>query len=80
MSNFQIETVINGSENENLKNNFIDVFLSDKMNKFVIFHSMMRKNQMQNIMFSVIDTTKTEEAYWWRILNILSMSNDWKSL
>ena len=40
---FEIEIIVNSSQNEYLKNNFIGVFPSDKMTKFINFHSMMRE-------------------------------------
>ena len=43
LSNFEIERIINNSQNGDLKNNFVSFFPSDKMNKFINFHSMGRE-------------------------------------
>ena len=51
ISDLEIERVINNSQNEDLKNNFVGVFNSNEMNGFFSFHSIMRKSLVRNILF-----------------------------
>ena len=43
-SNFEIEIIIENSNNDGLKNNF-SVFSLNKINKFINFHQMMKENR-----------------------------------
>ena len=42
LSNFHFEEIFNKGNNSNLPQNFVDVFPSDKMNKFLDFKKMMK--------------------------------------
>ena len=42
LSNFDIEEIFNKANNSDLLQNFVGVFPSDKMNKFLDFKKMMK--------------------------------------
>lgn len=67
ISNFEIEMIINSSQNEDLKNNFVGVFPSDKMNRFINFYSMIRgkPDAKYPLLISNTDRTGTEGIHWW---------------
>ena len=44
ISNFQIENVIKSFGDDDLKDNFVGVFLSNYMNKFIYHASMISSN------------------------------------
>ena len=72
ISNFEIERIINSSQTGDLKNNFVGVFPSNKINRFINFHSMMREkpNEKYPILVSNTDRTGAEGTHWWGILDI----------
>lgn len=43
LSNFEIEIIIENSSNDDLKNNIVDVFPSNKMNCFISFHGLIKE-------------------------------------
>ena len=71
VSNFQIEDTIKRIGEEGLLNNFVGVFLSNHMNKF-INHSAMIEEKKGKYPFIIANTDDSSEkgTHWWIILNI----------
>ena len=71
ISNFEIEKIIKSSNNEDLINNFFSVFSSDKMNKFIDFHRIMKKRPAKYLfLLSDTDRAGNTEKHSWEILDI----------
>ena len=53
ISNFEIEKVFKGINNEDINENFFGVFPSDKINKFIRFEKMMpeKKTPVHNLKY-----------------------------
>ena len=72
ISNFEIEKIIKSSNNEDLINNFVSVFSSDKMNKFIDFHRIMKRRLAKYLfLLSNTDRAGNTEKHSWEILDIL---------
>ena len=71
ISNFQIEDAIKRIGDEDLLNNFVGVFPSNHMNKF-INHSTMIEEKKGKYPFIIAKTDDSSEkgTHWWIILNI----------
>ena len=71
ISNFQIEDAIKRIGDEDLLNNFVGVFPSNHMNKF-INHSAMIEEKKGKYPFIIANTDDSSEkgTHWWSILNI----------
>ena len=65
MPNFEIGKVFKETNNDDLNKDFLGVFPSDKINKFVMFEKMMPGKKYPFIIWS--DESGT---HWWSILNI----------
>ena len=69
LSHFDIEEIFNRADNSNLLQNFVGVFPSSKMNKFLDFKKMMKGKKYQ---FLIANTHRSEKqgTHWWSILDI----------
>ena len=71
ISNFQIEDAIKKIGDEDLSENFVGVFPSNYMNKF-INHAAMIEDKKGKYAFIIAKTDKDNKrgTYWWSILEI----------
>ena len=69
ISNFEIERVFKEINNDDLNENFLDVFPTNKINKFVMFERMMPGKKYPFIV-SNIDRSDKNGMQLWSILNI----------
>ena len=69
MSNFDIEEIFNKANNSDLLQNFVGVFPSDKMNKFLDFKKMM-KGKKYPFLIANADKSDKQGTHWWSILDI----------
>ena len=69
LSNFDIEEIFNKANNSDLLLNFVSVFPSDKMNKFLDFKKMMK---VKNYPFLIANTDRSDKqgTHWWSILDV----------
>ena len=69
ISNFEIEKIFKEINNEDINENFLGVFPSDKINKFIMFEKMMSGKKYP---FIISNTERSNESgtHWWSILNI----------
>ena len=73
ISNFEIEPVFKEINSDDLNENFLAVFPSDKINKFIMFERMMPGKKYPFII-SNTDRSDKNGTHWWSILNISSKS------
>ena len=69
LSNFDIEEIFNKVNNSDLLQNFVGVFPSDKMNKFLDFKKMM-KGKKYPFLIANTDRSDKQGTHWWNILDI----------
>ena len=71
ISNFQIENVIKRINDEDLSNNFVGVFPSNKMSRFIDYKQLINQKTGKYLFLisNTDDSTKNEE-HWWSILDI----------
>ena len=71
ISNFQIENAIKNIGDEDVLDNFVRVFPSSYMNRF-INHSAMIEEKKGKYSFIIANTDADNEkgTHWWSILNI----------
>ena len=69
LSNFDIEEIFNKTNNSDLLQNFVGVFPSDKMNKFLDFKKMM-KGKKYPFLIANTDRSDKQGTHWWSILDI----------
>ena len=71
MSNFQIKNVLQNINDEDIKDNFVVVFPSNHMNKF-INHTAMISKKKGKYPFVIVNTGSSEKGgtHWWSILDI----------
>ena len=69
LSNFDIEEIFNKANKSDLLQNFVGVFPSDKMNKFLDFKKMMKGKKYP---FLIVNTDRSDKqgTHWWSILDI----------
>ena len=69
LSNFDINYFFNKGNNSDLLQNFVGVFLSDKMNKFLDLKKMMKGKKYP---FLIVNTDRSDKkgTHWWSILDI----------
>ena len=69
LSNFDIEEIFNRANNSDLLQNFVGVFPSNKMNKFLNFKKMMKGKKYP---FLIANTGRSDKqgTHWWSILDI----------
>ena len=69
LSNFYTEEIFNKANNNDLLKNFVRVFLSNKMNKFLDFKKMM-KGMKYPFLIANTDRSDKQGTHWWSILDI----------
>ena len=69
ISNFEIEPVFKEINSDDLNENFLAVFPSDKINKFIMFERMMPGKKYPFII-SNTDRSDKNGTHCWSILNI----------
>ena len=69
LSNFDIEEIFNRADNSDLLQNFVGVFPSNKMNKFLDFKKMM-KGKKYPFLIANTDRSDKQGTHWWSILDI----------
>ena len=71
ISNFQIENAVKQISDEELLNNFVGVFPSNYMNKF-INHAAMIEDKKGKYPFIIANTDVSDKTgtHWWSILDI----------
>ena len=68
ISNFEIECIFKEINNNDLNKNFLGVFPSGKINKFIMFERMMPGKKYPFII-SNTDRSDKNGTHWWSILN-----------
>ena len=68
-SNFENEKIFKEIYNEDINENFLGVFPSDKIYKFILFQKMMPEKKTLFII-SNTDISDKSGTHWWSILNI----------
>ena len=78
MSNLEIEIIFKNMGNDDLNENFLSIFPSNKINKFISFKKIMPGLKY---LFLIANTKRSDKRgkHWWSILNI-SPSNGIKGL
>ena len=69
ISNFEIEEIFERLDNKDLNENFVGVFLSDKMNQFFDFKKMMRKKKYPFLIANT-DWSDKKSTHWYSVLDI----------
>ena len=69
ISNFKIELVFKEINNNDLKENFVGLFPSNRINKFIMFERMMPGKKYPFII-SNTDRSYKNGTHWWNILNV----------
>ena len=67
--NFQVENAIKKIGDEDLLDNFVGIFPSNYMNRF-INHSAMIEEKKRKYSFIIANTNNKKGTHWWSILNI----------
>ena len=73
ISNLEIKVTIKSSSNDDLKNNFVGVFVSDQINYFFNFHKLIKKKKTDSkYLFVTANTDRSGQSstHWWDILDL----------
>ena len=69
ISNIETEKLFNEINNDDLNENFLGVYPSDKTNKFIMFEKMM-PGKKYPFLISNMDRSDHGATHWWSIMNI----------
>ena len=72
ISNEAIEDFFEKVNDEGLKNNFIGVFPSNFINKFISYHSIIKDRSKVKYPFIIMNTDRSDRAgtHWWSFLDL----------
>ena len=72
ISNEAIEDFFEKVNDEDLKNNFIGVFPSNYINKFISYHSIIKDRSKVKYPFIIMNTDRSDRAgtHWWSFLDL----------
>ena len=72
ISNEAIEDFIEKVNDENLKSNFIGVFPSNFINKFIYYHSIIKNRSKVKYPFIIMNTDRSDRVgtHWWSFLDL----------
>ena len=69
ISNVTIEKFINEREDDDLKNNFVGVFSSNQIFRFINFHKLINEKNVQHpFMIMNTDRDNKKGTHWWKFL------------
>ena len=69
ISNVTIEKFINEREDDDLKNNFVGVFSSNQIFRFINFHKLINEKNVQHpFMIMNTDRDNKKGTNWWSFL------------
>ena len=73
ISNEAIEDFFEKVNDDDLKNNFIGVFPSNFINKFISYHSIIKNRSKVKYHFIIMNTDRSDRAgtHWWSFLDLL---------
>ena len=74
ISNFEIERIFNTADNDDLNENFVGVFPSDKMKRVFDIMKMMKG---KGYLFLIANTDRSDKigTHWWSLLDIDGKKN-----
>ena len=72
ISNKAIEDFFEKINDDDLKKNFIGVFPSNFINKFISYHSIIKDNSKVKYPFTIMNTDRSDRAgtHWWSFLHL----------
>ena len=72
ISNETIEDFFEKVDDDDLKNNFIGVFPSNFINKFISYHSIIKNRSKVKYPFIIMNTDRSDRAgtHWWSFLDL----------
>ena len=72
ISNETIEDFFEKVDDDDLKNNFIGVFPSNFINKFISYHSIIKDRSKVKYPFIIMNTDRSDRAgtHWWSFLDL----------
>ena len=70
ISNFQIEEAFKKIDDQDLLDNFVGVFPSNYMNKFINHVAMIEDSGKFPFIIANTDSSKKSAMHWWSILDI----------
>ena len=70
ISNFQIEQAFKKIDDEDLLNNFVGVFPSNYMNKFINHATMIKDSGKYPFIIANTDSADKPGEHWWSVLDI----------
>ena len=70
ISNFQIENAIQNIRDNDLIDNFVGVFFSNYMIKFIDYASMISDKGKYSFIIANTDNSEKPGVHWWSILDI----------
>ena len=72
ISNETIEDFFEKVDDDDLKNNFIGVFPSNFINKFIFYHSIIKDRSKVKYPFIIMNTDRSDRAgtHWWSFLDL----------
>ena len=70
ISNFQIEEAFKNIDDEDLLNNFVGVFPSNYMNKFINHATMIKDSGKYPFIIANTDSADKPWEHWWSVLDI----------
>ena len=70
MSNFQMEDAIKNTGDKDLIDNFVGVFTSNYMNKFIDHAAMISDKGKYTFIIVNTDSSDKPSVHWWSILDI----------
>ena len=72
ISNEAIEDFFEKVDDEDLKNNFIGVFPSNYINRFISYHSIIKDRSKVKYPFIIMNTDRSDRAgtHWWSFLDL----------
>ena len=66
ISNVTIEIIINESEDDDLRNNFVGVFSSNQVFRFINLHKLIHEKNVQ-YPFTIMNSNNKKSTCWWSV-------------
>ena len=72
ITNHEIVDFFNREENCNIQKKFVGVFPSNFINRFIVYHSIMKENWDIQYPFLIMNTDRYDKkgTHWWSFLDI----------
>ena len=75
IGNIDIENIFSNEENDDFKKNYMGVYSSNNLTRYISFHDVISEKKNAKYQFAIFNTDRNNKAgtHWWRFFRYSSI-------